>query len=483
MKKLPADFVSYTKEVMGDSRFASFIGSFDHEPPVSIRIHRRKLNIENGKLNCCALTSGAAIQPSTFNVQPLTSHLSPLTPVSWCSDAFYLDHRPQFTFDPLLHAGCYYVQEASSMFIDRVLRQHIDEPVVMLDLCAAPGGKSTAAIAALPDGSILVSNEPVRTRANILAENITKWGAGNVIVTNSYPKDIAASRVAFDVVLCDVPCSGEGMFRKDDGAIGEWSVANVEKCWRLQREIVAEAWKVLKPGGILVYSTCTFNLRENEENVRWIIDELQAEPLAVDVEAEWNITSSLLDGFDAPVYRFIPGVTRGEGLFMAVLRKGEGESPSCSHRGEGRRKKQGAQASRLRSSLPLSGDNWHQMEHGDNILALPKELVPVYEALVAARVRIVKAGVAVGTVKGKDIVPDIELALSTQLAADSFPKYDADLDLALAYLRKEAIVLPPDVPKGYVLITYEGHRLGFAKNLGNRANNLYPQEWKIRSRQ
>ena len=482
MNKLPDDFVSYTKKVMGESRFASFIDSFDHEPPVSLRINRRKLNVENGKLNCCALTSGAAIQPSTFNLQRSTSHLSPLTPVPWCTNGYYLDHRPQFTFDPLLHAGCYYVQEASSMFIDRVLRQYVDKPVAMLDLCAAPGGKSTAALAALPEGSLLVRNEPARTRANILAENITRRGAGNVIVTNGYPKDIASAKVAFDVILCDVPCSGEGMFRKDEGAIEEWSVSNVEKCWRLQREIVAEAWKVLKPDGILIYSTCTYNLREDEENVRWIVEEMEAEPLAVDVEDGWNITSSLLNDFDAPVYRFIPGITRGEGLFMAAVRKGE--APSCSPKGEScRRKRLGTQASRQRFALPLVGDSWQQIEYGDKILALPKELVPLYEALVAARVRMVKAGVAIGTVKGKDLVPDIELALATQLAADSFPQYDADLDLALAYLRKEAIVLPPDVPKGYVLVTYEGHPLGFVKNLGNRANNLYPQEWKIRSRQ
>ena len=474
MKKLPDDFSEYTRSIMGNERYSRFVDSFDDEPPVSLRVNRRKLNVENGKLN---------LQPSMFNLQPSMFNLQPSTQrVPWCSDGFYLDHRPQFTFDPLLHAGCYYVQEASSMFIDRVLRQYIDKPVAMLDLCAAPGGKSTAALAALPEGSFLVSNEPVRTRANILAENITKWGAGNVIVTNSYPKDIASAGFVFDVILCDVPCSGEGMFRKDEGAIEEWSVSNVEKCWRLQREIVAEAWKMLKPDGILIYSTCTYNLREDEENVRWIIEEMEAEPLAVDVEEEWNITSSLLEGFDAPVYRFIPGITRGEGLFMAVLRKGG--VPPCSTRGEScRRKKLGTQASRQRFALPLVGDGWQQISFGDKILALPKELVPVYEALMAARVRIVKAGVAIGTVKGKDIVPDIELALSTQLAAESFPQFDADLDLALSYLRKEAAMLPPDVPKGYVLITYEGHPLGFVKNLGNRANNLYPQEWKIRSRQ
>ncbi|MGN0282027.1 MAG: hypothetical protein ACI4B3_06990 [Prevotella sp.] len=474
MKKLPDDFSTYTRGIMGDDRYSRFLDSFDDEPPVSIRLNLRKLNVEDGILNYCAPQGDQTMRSnSIFNLQ------SSIQQVPWCSDGVYLKQRPQFTFDPLLHAGCYYVQEASSMFIDRVLRQHVDKPVTMLDLCAAPGGKSTAALAALPEGSLLVSNEPVRTRANILAENITKWGAGNVIVTNGYPKEIASSGVAFDVVLCDVPCSGEGMFRKDEGAIDEWSVANVEKCWRLQREIVSEAWKMLKAGGILIYSTCTFNLRENEMNVKWIIDELQAEPLSIAVDDEWDITSSLLDGFTAPVYRFIPGITRGEGLFMAAVRKGE--APSCSPKGESCRRKK--QASRLRVDLPLVGDGWQQISCGDKILSLPKELVPIYEALSAQRVRIVKAGVAIGTVKGKDLVPDIELALSTQLAAESYPRFEADLDMALAYLRKEAIVLPTDVPKGYVLVTYQHQPLGFVKNLGNRANNLYPQEWKIRSRQ
>ena len=458
MRKLPEDFVSYTKKVMGESRFARFIDSFDDEPPVSIRLNRHKVNV----------------QPST-------------QPVSWCYEGHYLDHRPQFTFDPLLHAGCYYVQEASSMFIDHVLRQHVDKPVAMLDLCAAPGGKSTAALAALPEGSVLVSNEPVKTRANVLAENLSKWGNPNVIVTNAYPADIARSGALFDVVLCDVPCSGEGMFRKDEAAIGEWSVANVEKCWRLQREIVAEAWKVLKPGGILVYSTCTFNLHENEENVSWIIEELEALPLGVDIQEDWNITSSLLQGFDVPVCRFIPGVTRGEGLFMAVMRKGE--AYSCFTKGE-RAKRKGEKEKKVSDTFAAPwkgwkglGESFQYAELGEKVLAIPRQLIPYYNILREARTHIVKAGVALGTVKGRDLVPDIELALSYCLDKDLFPTYDADLDTSLAYLRREVIDLPSDMPKGYVLITYEGHPLGFVKNLGNRANNLYPQEWRIRTRQ
>ena len=294
MIQLPEEFIRETRLMMGEERFNSYMEAFNEEAPTSIR------------LNTGAMNTGARPQHQ----------------VPWCKEGFYLEGRPQFTFDPLFHAGCYYVQEAASMFVTHVLRQFIHEPVAMLDLCAAPGGKSTAARSVLPGESVLVSNEPIPTRAQILLENITKWGWSDCIVTNNYPRDFRQAKTKFDVILCDVPCSGEGMFRKDPATIGEWSLQNVEKCWRLQREIVADAWECLNPGGILIYSTCTFNTKENEENVRWIIDTYDAEIQEIPTKQEWHITGSLLDGFDAPVYRFIPGITQSEGLFMAVLRKG-----------------------------------------------------------------------------------------------------------------------------------------------------------------
>ena len=175
--------------------------------------------------------------------------------------------RPAFTFDPLFHAGCYYVQEASSMFLDRVIRQYVTSPSVMLDLCAAPGGKSTLARAALPEGSLLVANEVMRNRSQVLAENLVKWGHPDVVVTNNDPADFAGLGPVFDVILTDVPCSGEGMFRKDETAVAEWSTDNVDLCWKRQRRIVADIWPCLKEGGILIYSTCTYNREENEDNV------------------------------------------------------------------------------------------------------------------------------------------------------------------------------------------------------------------------
>ena len=292
------------------------------------------------------------------------------------------------------------------MFVTHVLRQFVKAPVAMLDLCAAPGGKSTAAISVLPAGSTLVSNEPIANRAQILLENITKWDYPECSVTNAYPRDFRKAKASFDVILCDVPCSGEGMFRKDPATISEWSLQNVEKCWRLQRDIVADAWECLNPGGLLIYSTCTFNIKENEENIRWILETYDAELMEVPTQPEWHITGSLLEDFPMPVYRFIPGITRGEGLFMAVVRK------------------KGTSSHDKRKQLPL-----------------------------------------------KPLTIDFPTGEPISL---SYPE-------ALRYLRGEALVLPPDTPRGIVTIAYKGFALGPAKNIGNRANNLYPKPWRIKT--
>ena len=254
-------------------------------------------------------------------------------------------------------------------------------------------------------------------------ENITKWGWPNCIVTNNYPHDFGKAKAKFDIILCDVPCSGEGMFRKDPNSISEWSLQNVEKCWRLQREIVADAWECLNPGGLLIYSTCTYNIKENEENVRWIMETYDAEPISVPIEPEWGITGSLLEGFDVPVYRFIPGITRGEGFFMAVLR----------HRGT---------------------------EHRGTVPCVSKE-----------RQRLNYTGT----------VPSVLKRLTADLPEGDHPRIDLSYHDALKYLRGEALVLPADTPKGIITVTYKGFPLGPVKNIGNRANNLYPKPWRIKT--
>ena len=397
MVSLPADFVSETRRIMGDERFNRFLGAFDEEAPTSIRVNTRI--IENLDIRI----KRAAAQ------------------VPWCAEGYYFEDRPQFTFDPLLHAGCYYVQEASSMFVTHVVRTYLSHltsnilPQAALDACAAPGGKSTALRSVLPEDCVLVSNEPMGNRAQILLENITKWGAPNCIVTNNYPRDFRKAKLKFDLILCDVPCSGEGMFRKDPNAISEWSMQNVEKCWQLQREIVADAWECLNPGGLFIYSTCTFITKENEENIKWILENFDAEVLDIPVDPSWNITGSLLEGFNYPVYRFIPGITRGEGLFVCALRKQKGENLDIRIKSDDITKKL-SKFSILRS----------QLDHSDIYVDVP-------------------------------------------------------YSEAIKYLRGEALVLPADTPKGIVTITYKGQALGPAKNIGNRANNLYPKAWRIKS--
>ena len=497
---------------MGEERWQKFMEGMEQPCPNSVRMNGGKISVQCSVFSVqCTELGEAAVSPIAMCGKTLnTEHSTLNTPqVPWCLNGYYLPERPDYTLDPLLHAGCYYVQEASSMFLDRVLRQYISSPVRMLDMCAAPGGKTTTAMGALPERSVVVSNEPVRLRANILAENVQKWGCPLNIVTNSYPKDYARSGLLFDVILCDVPCSGEGMFRKDEGAISEWSVANVEKCRQLQREIVADAWTCLRPGGILIYSTCTYNIKEDEENVQWISEELNAEVLPVDTSEEWGITGSLLAGFDAPVYRFIPGISRGEGLFMAVLRKndGDGESGCCiksaqlriensklgteksEHRTEKskhkiEKSKHGNDKSRLKpEKFPhqwlRSQEDFCIYRQGDRLVAVHKEMSDLY-AVACQSLNIVHAGVTLGELKGRDIIPQQSLALSTRLSADAFPMAELSYPDAITYLRREAIVLPPSVPRGFVVVTFGGHPLGFVKNLGNRANNLYPQEWRIR---
>ena len=410
---------------MGEQRFNRFMAAFDEDAPVSIRLNPRA----QGDCPPCEKRSGLHGDCPRCALAE--------SEVPWCPEGYYLSGRPQFTFDPLFHAGCYYVQEAASMFITHILRHVTEgrffcdtsgdvtkEPSLcyILDLCAAPGGKSTAMRTVLPEGSTLVSNEPVPTRAQILLENITKWGWPDCIVTNNYPRDFRKAKARFDLILCDVPCSGEGMFRKDPNSISEWSLQNVEKCWHLQREIVADAWECLNPGGILIYSTCTFNIKENEENVRWIIDTYDAEALTVPTEPSWNITGSLLPGFDAPVYRFIPGITRSEGLFICALKK----------RGE----------------------------HRGTVPCVSKE-----------RQRLNYTGT----------VPSVLKRLISELPQGNHPSVDLSYQDALKYLRGEALVLPPDTPRGIVTVTYKGFPLGPVKNIGNRANNLYPKPWRIKS--
>lgn len=457
---LPSAFNEQICELLGKEGFDKLKVSLSADSPVSIRLNPEKLH------------NDAYPQQERINLER----------VPWSEHGYYLDERFTFTFDPLFHSGCYYVQEASSMFIEQVIKQYITSSATVLDLCAAPGGKSTHLRSLLPDGSLLISNEVIRNRSHILAENIIKWGHPDVVVTNNDPSDFQSLENFFDVVVADVPCSGEGMFRKDKNAISEWSTDNVNICWQRQRRIISDVWGSLKPGGILIYSTCTYNTKENEENIKWIADEFDAEILPVDIPGKWNITNNLA-GEEFHVYRFLPHLLKGEGFFLAVLRKPVDKTFYPSSNKHIKKKKQGSHKSPV---IPKDLNNW--LLHPDNYLLEVKdthiravaknhsEMLSLLDSL-----KIVHSGITIAEMRGKDIVPHHSIAMSNKINRGFFPQVEITYEQAIAYLRKETLILPPAIPKGYILLTYKNMPLGFVKNIGNRANNLYPGEWKIRS--
>ena len=402
-------------------------------------------------------------------------------PVAWSRHGLMLQERPSFTLDPLFHAGAYYVQDSSSMFVGHVFRQILasvekpsTRPLRVLDLCAAPGGKTTDLAASLReacgDDYILVANEVMKARVGILADNVALWGDPNVVVTSDDPRAFAQLSGYFDIILADVPCSGEGMFRKDEQAIEQWSADNVALCEARQRRIIADVWPSLNTGGVLVYSTCTFNRYENDGNVRWIAENLGAEILPNESVAEGVIRTEC-------GYSLVPGFVEGEGQYCASLKKtsdvefGGGKSPK------------GGDKPTKGAGLPDGLDSYFSRPmtfalKGEMVTAVPKNIAGD-AAMLRQFLHVISAGCAVGTLKGKILVPDADMALSIMLADDAFPRHEVDRMTALQYLHRDAIAVP-DAPKGYVLICYEGLPLGFVKNLGNRCNSLHPQSRRIR---
>ena len=444
--KLNADFVNRTENLFGKEVYARFLQALDVEPVVSVRYNEKK---------------------------QLASEECRVVP--WSAQGRYLASRPVFTADPLFHAGCYYVQEASSMFVEQVVKQYVNEPVRALDLCAAPGGKSTHLLSLLPQGSMLVSNEPMPLRAQILAENITKWGNPASMVTKNMPSDFASFKDFFDFILVDAPCSGEGMFRKEPKAVEQWSVSNVEMCAKRQKEILSDIWPSLRPGGLLVYSTCTYNSEENEQNVHWIAEELGAEVLELNVSANWGVTGSLVDE-KLPVYRFIPGVAEGEGFFLAVLRK-EGDAAPAQPR-QPRWQQVSAKTKAEVESYVQDAELFNFVQNGDVVTAMPKEHTAAMLAL-QQKLCVLHCGLPVVTIKNNKMLPMHSLAMSTSLRKEAFNIVDLEQEQALMYLHRETLSLSSQ-PMGYLLLTYKNVPIGFVKNVGNRANNLYPAEWRIR---
>lgn len=405
--------------------------------------------------------------------------------VEWAANGVYIDGaRPRFTFDPAMHQGRYYVQDASSMIMETVVKELTgDTPIVYIDACAAPGGKTTAAISALPEGSLVIANEYERRRADALCENIIKWGSPNVAVTSCDTAKFAGLGPIADIVAADVPCSGEGMMRKEDAAVEQWSPELVQKCAALQRTIIDNMWKALRPGGYFIYSTCTFNRSENEENLAYIAKEHNGIPVDLNLSLRHKAIAPAI-GSPYPAARFIPGRAEGEGLFIAVMQKPNDDAEASGRDKRKSQRDKEAKSTRMPPAAAaaagwINGEGFEIAADGDTISALPTAWSRTIKEL-KRKLNVIYAGTEIAVIKGRDAIPSQALAMSEILDMEAFPKAEADYATALQFLSRQAVSLD-NAPKGIVLLTYGGQPLGFVKNLGNRANNLYPQGWAIRS--
>jgi 16S rRNA C967 or C1407 C5-methylase (RsmB/RsmF family)/NOL1/NOP2/fmu family ribosome biogenesis protein len=453
---LPPSLVQSLKNVPGFDKDAFEKVHTSGEQVTSVRLNPKKI---------------FNIQSSIFN--------SSLEKVPWNDHAYYLPVRPSFITDPLIHAGAYYVQEASSMFLEEALKQAVDlsQPIKILDLCAAPGGKSTLIQSIISDSSLLVSNEVIKTRASILSENITKWGATNVVVTNNDPKDFQRLDGYFDVIVVDAPCSGSGLFRKDPEAITEWSEQNVQLCHQRQQRILADVLPSLKEGGVLIYSTCSYSKDEDEDICDFLINDCHLASIKYLLNPDWNVIETTSEKHQAFGYRFYPNKLKGEGFFIAAFKKSGSES------GERRTLKPRSKTEKITEKefeilkpLLKKPEDFSFIKLKEEVLAIPAQFMDELTILQTA-LYIKKAGVKLGTIIRDQLIPDHELALST-IIASSVPTLAVDKETALQYLRREEIKLET-TEKGWVLLTYEQLPIGWVKVLPNRVNNYYPKEWRI----
>lgn len=449
--ELPTAFEKQMRQILG-TQYGAFRASMEEPSPTSIRL----------------------------NPQKKVDGLRTTDVVPWATDGFYLDDRPVFTLDPLFHAGAYYVQEASSMLIER-LYKHIpksNKPIAVLDLCAAPGGKTTHLLSVIGPNDILVANEVHPQRAIVLEENLTRWGYPNVLVTRMSPHQLAGQwHELFDVILVDAPCSGEGMFRKDVLSIKEWSSENIARCVIRQQEILIHAMKMLTPGGHLIYSTCTYNTKENEEQVQWMETQFSMEINLPEPSSEEGVLKS------AEGFRCYPHLVKGEGFFCSLLRK----TASMEREGFGHQKpyvlKPAIMDNKLirQEDIPFLDQTLSvRLLEGKNesIKVYPEKLLECHHDLILSKF-ISKSGITAGIFKGSKLfVPDHELALST-LLSDEVEHLDTTKDQALDFLRKLSLDVSSIKP-GYQVIRFEQQALGWIKSIPGRINNLLPHHLRIR---
>lgn len=419
------------------------------------------------------------INPSKINIRQDNGQPGIQSPINqlnnsipWCPFGFYLQSRPSFTLDPLLHAGAYYVQEASSMLIWEILKQTIGEKIncKVLDLCAAPGGKSTLLSSYFKDG-LVVSNEVIKQRVSVLYENITKWGNSNVVITNNDASDFTKLENYFDVMLIDAPCSGSGLFRKDESAVDEWSTENVNICSRRQQRIIADALPALKNNGLLIYSTCSYSKEENEDVLDWLLQEFELETIDLNFPAAWGVEKTITDKTKATGFRCWPYKLKGEGFFISVFKKKSGEDEYEIYQRDKFQQKKTADIERW-----IKTDTHITFTHKENIYAAPAFFANDI-ALLQKKLYVKKAGINCGIFKGHDFIPHHELAVST-LLNDAVERIPLSQEEALTYLRKNDLKVTTE-RKGWAIASYNNLSLGWMKLLPNRINNYYPAEWRI----
>jgi NOL1/NOP2/sun family putative RNA methylase len=401
-------------------------------------------------------------------------HIPSAEPVPWTQYGFYLPERPSFTFDPLFHAGTYYVQEASSMFLEQAVKQTVDlnQPLKVLDLCAAPGGKSTHIQSLLSKDSLLVSNEVIRSRVNILMDNIIKWGAENVIVTNNDPRDLTKLEGHFDLIVVDAPCSGSGLIRKDPEAINEWSENNVMLCSQRQQRILDDIWPALKKGGVIIYSTCSYSKEEDEDIFDWLVKEKEAAPQHLQLKKDWNISDT------GKGYRFWPDKIKGEGFYLSAFRKVNGGEASPWRVRKMPTVLTNKELSIVKEWMDSSGK--FIFKNGQTVYSWLERQVEEF-AFLLQELRVVTSGIVVGELVHEKLIPSHALAM-TNSVLPSIERVELVHERAIKYLqRKELDILPDTI--GWKLAACQGHALGWMNVLKNRINNYYPTELRIRKEQ
>ncbi len=453
--QLPIAFESQMISLLGKEEFENFKSAINQTPRTAIRLNPAK--------------------PYSITF--------PKSPIPWSANGYFLADRPSFTLDPAFHAGAYYVQEASSIFIEHILQSLKIQKGIYLDLAAAPGGKSTLLSSYLGNEGLLIANEVIQSRAQILKENAIKWGLGNIIVTNNDPDHFEPLEGFFDLVLVDAPCSGEGMFRKDPQARAEWSPDNVQLCSARQKRIMDKAGALVKGGGYLIYSTCTFNEQENEDMIRFLTEEFAFEPVKITLDPAWNIVESSVETPDGTFfgYRFFPHRVEGEGFFITILKRPN--SASSQEPGKIKDFKHPVLKSinereeiSFDAELGFEGKGKYYSLN-DSIFRINGQFFRHFER-IAQHLSLRYFGVELGKKQKNDWIPSHEWALST-LPKNGFSTFELTLEQALDFLRKNDQEIA-DLPIGWVLLTYQNLPLGWIKNLGNRLNNYYPKEWRIR---